>query len=162
AARLVFTLLLFLRAAALRLGVRAEVAAARRRAAWGAAARVERTRTAERSRRARREAAGTRTREAAGARRTAGSAIFARARFADGEGPSGEHLPVETLNRLFGVRAIDEFDKGEPARAPGFGMDREHDLRRRRDGTEIGAQVGFGRAVSEITDEQTDGQATHS
>src|SRR5439155_285028 len=155
AARLVFTLLLFLRAAALRLGVRAEVAAARRRAAWGAAARVERTRTAERSGRPRRKAAGTRTGEAAGARRTAGSAIFARARFADGERPSGEQLPVEPLNRLFGVRAIREFHEREPAGTPGFTIDRQHDLRRRRDGAEIRAQVSFGRAVCEITDEQT-------
>src|SRR5438445_13777985 len=50
APRLVFTLLLFLRTT-LRLRVRTEVAAPRRRTAGGAAARVERTPAAERSRR---------------------------------------------------------------------------------------------------------------
>ena len=94
--------------------------------------------------------------------RSARSAILAGARFADRERPSVVRLSVELLDRLFGVRAIDEFDEREPSRAAGFPIDRQHDLRGRRDGAEVGAQVGFSRAVGEITDEQTDGQSTVS
>jgi hypothetical protein len=60
------------------------------------------------------------------------------------------------------VRAIDEFDKRKSSRAAGLPIDGQDDLRGRRDGAEIRAQIGFSGAVSEITDEQTDGQSTVS
>jgi hypothetical protein len=60
------------------------------------------------------------------------------------------------------VSAIDEFDERKSSRAAGFPIDGQHDLRGRRHGAEVAAQVGFGGAVSEITDEQTDGQSTVS
>ena len=133
------------------------------------AAGIEWARAAERSGRARREAAGTRTREPAGrgpenppGARSARTAIFARARFADRERPAVEHLSVEALDRLFGVRAIEKLDERESARTTGFAIDRQHDLRRRRDRAEVGTQIRFGRAVREITNEQTDGQSTLS
>ena len=58
--------------------------------------------------------------------------------------------------------AIDELDEGEAAGTAGFPIDRQHDLGRRRHCPEVGAQIGFGGAVGEITDEQTDGQSTLS
>jgi hypothetical protein len=60
------------------------------------------------------------------------------------------------------VRAIHELDESESARSAGFPVDRQHDLRGRRDGAEVGTQVCFSGAVGEITDEQTDGQSTVS
>ena len=74
-------------------------------------------------------------------------------------GDPGQYL--QTV-RVLGVRAVEEFHEGEPARPPGLAIDRQHDLRRRGDGAEVGPQVGFGRAVGEITDEQTNGQSTLS
>jgi hypothetical protein len=71
-------------------------------------------------------------------------------------------LPVEFLNRLLGMSAVEELDEGEPARTARFPIDRQHDLRRRRHGSEVAPQIGFGGAVSEITDEQTNGQSTLS
>jgi len=127
----------------------------------GSAAAFEGARSAEGARRTRREPPGPRTREAAGPG-PARPAIFARAGFAHGERTSVEHLAVELLNRLLGVRAVEELDEREPARTPGFPVDRQHDLRRRRHGSEIAPQIGFGGAVSEITDEQTNGQSTLS
>src|SRR5438093_9803266 len=99
---------------------------------------------------------------AAGARWTAGAAIFAGARLADGERTPVEDLSVEALDGLLGVRAIDEFDEGESPRASGLPIDRQHDLRRRRNGAEVAAQIRFSGGVGEITDEQTDGQSTLS
>src|SRR5262249_8173294 len=166
AARLVFALLLFLGGAgpALRLGVGAEVTAARRGAAGRAAAGIERTRAAaaEGAGWPRREAAaGRRTGKAAGTR-TAGAAIFTGARFADRQRPPVEHLTVESLNRLFGVRAVGKFHERKPTRTSGLAVDRQHDLRRRSDGSEVAPQIRFGGAVCEITDEQTNGQSTLS
>jgi hypothetical protein len=60
------------------------------------------------------------------------------------------------------MRAVDEFDESEPAGAAGLPIDRQHDLRWRRHGAEVGAQIGFCGAVGKITDEQTDGQSTLS
>jgi hypothetical protein len=60
------------------------------------------------------------------------------------------------------VGAVDEFHEREPARATGFTVDRQHDLRGRCDRAEVRAQVCFSGAVGEITDEQTDGQSTVS
>jgi hypothetical protein len=60
------------------------------------------------------------------------------------------------------VRAVDELDESEPAWTAGFPIDGEDDLRRRRHGAEVGAQIGFCGAVGKITDEQTDGQSTLS
>jgi hypothetical protein len=66
------------------------------------------------------------------------------------------------LDRLFGVRAIDEFHERESARSTRFPVDWQHHLRGRRDRAEVRAQVCFSGAVGEITDEQTDGQSTVS
>jgi hypothetical protein len=60
------------------------------------------------------------------------------------------------------MRAIEKLDERKAARAPGFPIDRQDDLRRRRDAAEVRTQVGFGRGVVEITNEQTDGQSTLS
>src|SRR6185295_8351966 len=154
-------------AAALRLRIRSEVPAAPRHAAGRRAAAVEGARAAERSRRTRGEAAAGAARAGPGGvaarpRRTARPAIFAGARLADREGASIEGLPVEALDRLLGVRAVDEFDECEPAGAAGLAIDRQHDLRRRRHRAEVGAQISFGGAVGKITDEQADGQSTLS
>ena len=73
-----------------------------------------------------------------------------------------DDLSVEALDGLLGVRAIDEFDEGESPRTSGLPIDRQHDLRRRRHGAEVTAQIRFSGAVGEITDEQTDGQSTVS
>src|SRR4029453_17612902 len=89
----------------------------------------------------------------------AGTAILACARLADGERAAVEHLSVEFLNRVFRVGAVLEFDERESSRAAGFAVDRQHDLRRRRDGAEVASQVGFSGAVREIANEQTDGQS---
>src|SRR5262249_37155453 len=102
---------------------------------------------------------GARPAEAAAGTRTAGTAILARARFADRERPAVEHLPVELLDRLFGVAAVLELDEREAARPSRFTVDRQDDLSRRRHGAEIRSQVGFRGAVSEITDEQANGQS---
>src|SRR6185295_490048 len=166
-ARFVFALLAFALCVcpALRFRIRAEVpAAARRSARHRAATGVKRSRAAERSGRTRREASatGARTREAAWSRRTARPAIFTRARFADGQRPPVEHLPVELLDRFLGVSAIEELDERKAARSARFAIDGEHDLRGWRHGAEVRAKVGFGRGVVEITNEQTDGQSTLS
>src|SRR5205085_5985047 len=159
----VVALLLALGVAALRLGVRAEVAAARCGAAWRRAAAVEGPRRAAETGRPRRKAAArARPGGVTAGPRPAGSAILAGARFADRQRPAVVRLSVELLNRLFGVRAIDEFDEREPAGPSGFAINRQHDLRRRRDRAEVAAQVGFSGAVSKITNEQTDGQSTVS
>ncbi len=46
------------------------------------------------------------------------------------------------------------------AGAAGFTVDRQDDLRRRRYGAEITAQLGFAGAVRQVADEQTDSQST--
>jgi len=99
--------------------------------------------------------------ETAGAR-TAGAAILAGARFADGERASVEDLPIEFLNRLLRMRAVLELDEREAARAAGLAIDGQDDLRRRRNGTEVASQVGFCGAVGEVSNEQADGQAVLS
>src|SRR5206468_13094954 len=101
------------------------------------------------------EAAGPRTR-----RWTARAAVFTRARFADGKGPAVEHLPVELLNRLFGVCAIQVFHECKPPGSSGLAIDWQDDLRWRRNGAEVGSEIPFGRGVRKIADKQTDSQST--
>jgi hypothetical protein len=60
------------------------------------------------------------------------------------------------------VSAILEFDECESAGTARFAIDRQDDLRRRRDGAEIAAQISFGGAVRKIANEQADGQSTLS
>ena len=93
-------------------------------------------------------------------RGSAGPAIFARARFADRERPAVEHLTVELLNRLFGVRAVEKLDERKTARPTGLAVDRQHDVRRRRDGAEVRAQVGFSGGVGQVADEEADSQSS--
>jgi hypothetical protein len=67
-------------------------------------------------------------------------------------------LTIEALHRSVRVRAFGEFDEGETTGATCFPVDGQDDLRRRGDGAEMGAEVGLGRAVRQVTDEQTDSQ----
>jgi hypothetical protein len=60
------------------------------------------------------------------------------------------------------VRTILELDERKPARAPRFAIDGQHHLGRRSHGSEIRAQVGFGRGIRQVADEQTDSQSTLS
>src|SRR5262245_33360718 len=100
---LAFLLLWFGAGPALRFRIGSEVARARRSRCVG----IEGPRSAKRPGRPRGEAAAWPwAREAARAGRAARSAIFARARLADREGPSVEDLPIEFLNGLLGVRTI--------------------------------------------------------
>src|SRR5262249_25185260 len=143
--------------AALRLGVGTEVAIAR----WRGCARIEpwraepaagsraaeaaatrtagprSTKTAAGARSTKATAAGTRAAKAAAGARATGAAVLTSARFADRERASVEHLSVESLNRVFRVRAVLELDEREPARAAGFTVDGQDNLRGRRDGAEI-------------------------
>ena len=58
------------------------------------------------------------------------------------------------------VGSFGELHEGKPPRPASLPIDRQHDLRRRRDAAEIRTQVCFGGAVRQIADEQTDGQST--
>jgi hypothetical protein len=68
-------------------------------------------------------------------------------------------LRVEFLDDLFGYATIREFDEGEPPRPPGLAIDRHDHMGRFRDGCEVRAEVGFGRRVGQVSNEQTDWQA---
>ncbi len=127
--------------------------------AWARSAEAARTTRSARPRAA--EAARARGEPAAGTR-TAGPSILACASLAHGERSTVEDLTVEALNRRLGVGTIHEFDEREPAGATCFPVNGEHDLGRRRDGAEIGAQVRFSRAVRQVTDEQPDSQSVIS
>ena len=102
-----------------------------------------------RGRRIRRVRAGA-TEAAAGARRTAGSAIVARARFADRQRPAHEQLPVELLDGRFRRVAIGVFDERKSTRAAGFAIERPHDLRGLADSGEMRPQVVFCGLIREI------------
>src|SRR5262245_17764475 len=159
--------------AALRLGVGPEVAVARRRRRVGIEARTASVSTAAgaraakaaagaRPRPAESRAARARSAEPAAGARSAGPAILTSARVAYRQRTAVEHLSVEFLNRLFGVRAVLELDEREPARAPGLAIDGQNDLGRGGHCAEVRTKVGFSRGVREITNEQTDGQSTLS
>jgi hypothetical protein len=60
------------------------------------------------------------------------------------------------------VAAFEILDKREPPGPAGLAIDRQHDLRGRGDGTEVGAQIRLGRGVRQIANEQTDSQSTLS
>src|SRR5207249_1360413 len=121
--------------------------------------RIETRRSAERSRRAGAEAAGPWSRVAARPRWSARPSIFTRARLAHREGPAVQCLPVESLNGLFRLRAVEILDERESPRPSRFAVHREDYLRGRRDFAEVTPQLRFGRAVREISYEQTDGQS---
>jgi hypothetical protein len=157
---LVGILLLRLGTATLRLGVRSKISTAIWRDARRGAG-IELPRPAKGTGSAWRKAARPRTREAARPG-TTGPAILASSRFADGQWPSVEHLTVETLNRLLGVGAIEKLDKRKAARTTSLAVYREHDLGGWCNSAEIRTQIRFGRAVREVTNEQTDGQSTLS
>ena len=132
--------------------------------------RIERTRRsaerpADRGRRSRHRPAAAPI-GPAGPRRTAGSAIFTRARLADGERPSVEDLSVEPLNRLLGVRPLrdirrtqtraDDRSRDRPAARPATAARRCRSTRagrlrsccttdcRRTDGQPINSLLGSG------------------
>jgi hypothetical protein len=121
-------------------------------------ARSARSRAAEAATRARsaETAARARPAEATSRRPRTRWAIFARACLADGEVPALERLRVELLDDLIRHVSIRELDEGEAAWAPGLSIDRHDDMRRFRDCGEVGAEVGFGRRVGQVSNEQTD------
>ena len=150
--------------------VRAAIAATgtHRAAAWSRAAKTAtatgpraakaaattRARTAETA-----ATAGARTAETAGARcKSPGRTIFARTCLADGEAAPLERLRVELLDDLLGLFAVEEFDKGEPARTSGLAIHRHDDVGGFGDGREVGAKISFAGPVGEVPDEQTDSQ----
>jgi hypothetical protein len=65
-------------------------------------------------------------------------------------------LLIEAADRLFGNRPVGVVDEREPARAARFAIDRQHDLRRLAHGRQEVAQVGLGRGVRQVPNEQTD------
>jgi hypothetical protein len=71
-------------------------------------------------------------------------------------------LPVEALNRVLGVRPFEVLDEREPTRPARLAVDGQHDLRGRRDASEVGAQIGLGRGIRQIANEQTDSQSALS
>jgi hypothetical protein len=71
-------------------------------------------------------------------------------------------LAVESLNRLLGVRSLDELHERESAWTARFSIDGEHDLRGLRDRPKVGSQIRFGCAIGQIPDEQTNSQSTFS
>ena len=91
------------------------------------------------------------------ARRSAGSAIFSRARFADGERTAHEQLTIELLDRSLGRRAVCVFHERKPPGATRLAVERPDDLRGFPDGREMDPQVFFGGLVREITYEQSNG-----
>ena len=72
-----------------------------------------------------REAAGARARRACRTR-AAGPPVFPGARFAHRQRPAVENLPVEFLDRLLGLRAVEELDERESPRPAGVAVDRQH------------------------------------
>jgi hypothetical protein len=58
------------------------------------------------------------------------------------------------------VRAFDELDEREAARAAGIAINRQDDLRWGRDRPEMGPQVRLGRSVRQVANEETDSQST--
>ena len=130
-------------------------------AAPGGAARIERTRRPSARTRApaRAEAARPRAGRTAGARR-AGPAIFARPRFADRQRTAVEHLTVELLNRLLGLRAVEKLDERKTARPARLAVDRQDDLEGGATAPKYGAQIGFSGGVGQIADEQADSQSS--
>jgi len=152
--------------------VRAAIASARSgwssRTAWGETAATATRAWAAETTATPEAAAGTWAAEAtaatAGARPEASRpwgtrrAILAGARFADGEGPALERLGVELANDFLCLRTVDKLDERKSARATGLAIDRHGDVGRLCDGCEVGAKIGLGRTVGEISDEQTDCQ----
>ena len=67
----------------------------------------------------------------------AGSAVFARARLADGKRTAVEYLPVELLDGPFRVRTILEFHECKTSRTSGLAINRQNNLRGRRNASEV-------------------------
>jgi hypothetical protein len=150
---LVFALLQLL-IAALGFGIGTKIATACRR--WCRAG-LERPRTEPR-RRARTEAARSWTRRSTRAWCTR-PAVFAGARLADRQRTAVEDLTVEFLNGLLGLRSIEELDERESAGPAGLSVYRQHDVRRRSDGAEVGSEVSFSCAVGQVSDKQANRQS---
>ena len=93
--------------------------------------------------------------EATGPRRRA---IFPSPCLAHGQIASLEGLLVELLDDPFGHFSVDEFHERKPARTAGFTIHGHRYVGRLGHPGEMCAQVGFGCAVGEIPDEETDGQ----
>jgi hypothetical protein len=68
-------------------------------------------------------------------------------------------LRVEFLDDLLGHPTVRELDEREPTRPACLAIDRHDDVRRLRNGSEVGAEIGFGRRVRQVPNEQTDWQA---
>ncbi len=104
--------------------------------------------------------AGPRSTPSAG-RGRARTTILTRAGFAHRERAPVERLAVEPLDGLLGVRTLDVLDEGKSARTTGFAIDRQHNLRRGRDGAEIRTQIRFSWCCTKDC-RQTDGQPINS
>jgi hypothetical protein len=69
-----------------------------------------------------------------------------------------KRLRIEFANDFFSLLTIGELDECESARAARFAIDGHGDVRWLSDSCEVGAQIGFARAVGKVPDEQTDCQ----
>jgi hypothetical protein len=85
------------------------------------------------------------------ATRWSGPAIVSCSRFADGKRAAHEQLTVELPDRGFGRFAIGVLDERKATGAPGFAIERSHDLRGLADLREMHSQVIFGGLIGEIT-----------
>ena len=72
------------------------------------------------------------------------------------------HAMHRTLARLLGLRPVEELHEREPTGAARLPIDREHHLRGRSHGAEVGPKFCFGGLVRQIADKQTDSQSTLS
>jgi hypothetical protein len=62
-------------------------------------------------------------------------------------------LAVVAVDDLLGMVALGEIHEGEPSGASGFPIGRQHDLGWLGDFGEQGAQIGFGGAVGQVSNE---------
>jgi hypothetical protein len=149
----------------LRWSIRAEVAVAS--GCLRTAAGVHRTRTTETARTGSAEpsrstgtwpaeTAGPRSAEATAGPRAAWSALFTRARLADGERPSPERLLVEPLDRFFCDGAIRVIDEREASRSSGLPIHGEYNRCGLADAGQVRSQLCLRGDIRQIANEQTD------
>jgi hypothetical protein len=62
-------------------------------------------------------------------------------------------LAVVAADDLLGVLTLGEVHEGEPSRAPGLTVGRQHNLLRLGDFGKQGTQVGFSGAVGQVSNE---------
>ena len=99
--------------------------------------------SAPRARSAETASSWARSAEAAAWRPRTWRPVLAGSCLAHGKVPALKRLRVELLNDLIGDFAIRELNEREPTRPASLTIDRHNDMRRFRDGGEVGAKVGF-------------------